>query len=57
MITATGNNFGAGEIVLKDYQRDHIIIFNGEVSFDPSNEAYRSVDVLADWPPWSSAFS
>ena len=51
MITATGNNFGVGEIVLKDYQRDHIIIFNGELSFDPSNEAYRSVDVLEIYFP------
>ncbi len=51
MITATGNNFGAGEIVLKDYQRDHIIIFNGEVKFDPSNEAYRKADVLEIYFP------
>ena len=51
MITATGNNFGAGEIVLKDYQRDHIIIFNGEVKFDPSNEAYRKAEVLEIYFP------
>lgn len=51
MITATGNNFGAGEIVLKDYQRNYIIIFNGEISFSPSNEAYRNVNVLEIYFP------
>ena len=51
MITATGNNFGAGEIVLKDFQRDHIIIFNGEIKFDPSNEAYRKAEVLEIYFP------
>lgn len=51
MITATGNNFGASEIVLNDFQRDHIIIFNGDVSFDPSNEMYRKADVLEIYFP------
>lgn len=29
MITATGNNFGAGTIQLKDYQNSNMVILNG----------------------------
>ena len=34
MITATGNNFGAYTIQLKDYQSDKMVILNGR--FDSS---------------------
>ena len=51
MIKAIGNNFGAGEIFLQDYQNSNMIILNGEVSFDPHNQQYRDADVLEIYFP------
>ena len=46
MITAISNNFGAGAITLKDYQKEGLVVLNGRFTFDPANEAYRNAQVL-----------
>lgn len=51
MITATGNNFGAYTIQLKDYQSDKIIILNGRVVLDPTNEDYIAAKQLEIYVP------
>lgn len=51
MITATGNNFGAGTIQFKDYQSEEIIVLNGAVTYDPSNEEYVAADTLEIYVP------
>lgn len=51
MITATGNNFGAGTIQLKDYQSDKMIIINGRVPLDPSQEDYEAASQLEIYVP------
>lgn len=51
MITATGNNFGAGTIQLKDYQSDKMIILNGRVPLDPSQADYEAASQLEIYVP------
>jgi len=51
MITATGNNFGAGVIQLKDYQSQDIIVLNGAITYDPTNAEYRAADMLEIYLP------
>ena len=51
MITATGNNFGAGTIQLKDYQNSNMVILNGRIALDPTNEAYIAAQQLEIYVP------
>ena len=51
MIQATGNNFGAYIIDLKDYQSDKMVILNGRFSFDPTDEAYIAAKQLEIYVP------
>ena len=51
MITATGNNFGAGTIQLKDFQSDKMIILNGRVPLDPSQADYEAASQLEIYVP------
>lgn len=51
MITATGNNFGAGVIQLKDYQSDKMVILNGRIALDPTDEAYIAAQQLEIYVP------
>ena len=46
MITAISNNFGAGEIQLKDFQKEGLVILNGAFEFDPANAAYLAAQLL-----------
>ena len=46
MITAISNNFGVGEIQLKDFQKEGLVVLNGLFEFDPSNAAYLAAEVL-----------
>ena len=51
MITATGNNFGAGTIQLMDYQNSNMVILNGRIALDPTNEAYIAAQQLEIYVP------
>ena len=51
MITATGNNFGAGAIQLKDYQNRNMVILNGRIALDPTDEAYIAAQQLEIYVP------
>lgn len=51
MITTTGNNFGAYTIQLKDYQSDKMVILNGRVVLDPTNEDYIAAKQLEIYVP------
>jgi hypothetical protein len=51
MIIATGNNFGAGLIQLKDYQNANMVILNGRISIDPTDEAYIAAQQLEIYVP------
>lgn len=51
MITSTGNNFGAGQISLKDFQNDKVVILNGKFSFNNKSEAFKAVSVLEFYVP------
>lgn len=51
MITATGNNFGAGTIQLKDYQSDKMVVLNGRVALDPDNTDYQAAKQLEIYVP------
>lgn len=46
MITATGNNFGAGAITLKDFQSEKVLVLNGKFSFNNKSEDFKSASVL-----------
>lgn len=50
-ITATGNNFGAGDISFRAFFEENYLILNSEVSFDPSNAAYQAVEQLEIYVP------
>ena len=51
MITAIGNNFGAGQISLKDYQNEKLVVLNGKFSFNNKTEAFLSASVLEIYLP------
>lgn len=51
MITATGNNFGAGLISLKDYQNEKLVILNGKFSFSNKTDAFKVASVLELYVP------
>ena len=46
MITAIGNNFGAGLISLKDYQNEKLVVLNGKFSFNNKTEEFLTASVL-----------
>ena len=46
MITSTGNNFGAGQITLKDFQNEKILVLNGKFTFNNKSEAFKAATVL-----------
>lgn len=50
-ITATGNNFGAGDIRFQAFIEENYLILNSEVSFDPSNAQYQAVSQLEIYVP------
>ena len=50
-ITATGNNFGAGDISFQAFVEENYLILNSEVTFDPSNAAYQTVEQLEIYVP------
>lgn len=51
MITATGNNFGAYTIQLKDYQSDKMVVLNGRFELNPESEEYQSAKQLEIYVP------
>lgn len=50
-ITATGNNFGAGDIQFRSFQQTNLLILNAEVEFDPSNPTYQAAEQLEIYVP------
>lgn len=46
MITAFGNNFGAGTITFKDFQKNGLVVLNGSFTVDPSNARYQQAKDL-----------
>ena len=51
MITATGNNFGAYTIQLKDYQSDKMVVLNGRLELNPESEEYITAKQLEIYVP------
>ena len=51
MITSTGNNFGASEITLKDFQSEKVLVLNGKFSFNNKSEAFKAASVLEIYVP------
>ena len=51
MITATGNNFGAYTIQLKDYQSDKMVVLNGRLELNPESEEYIAAKQLEIYVP------
>ena len=51
MITATGNNFGAYTIQLKDYQSDKMVVLNGRFELNPESEEYIAAKQLEIYVP------
>lgn len=51
MITATGNNFGAYTIQLKDYQSEKMVVLNGRFELNPESEDYIAAKQLEIYVP------
>ena len=51
MITATGNNFGAYAIQLKDYQSEKMVVLNGRFELNPESEEYQAAKQLEIYVP------
>ncbi len=51
MITATGNNFGAGAITFKAYSTAEILVLNGKVEVAASDPAFRAATELEIYLP------
>lgn len=51
MIVSTGNNFGAGEILMKDYQNENLVALNSKICFDPKNEDFHKASQLEIYVP------
>ena len=51
MITTTGNNFGADQFEIKDFQSDKIVILNGKFSFNNKSDAFKAASVLEIYVP------
>lgn len=50
-ITSTGNNFGAGEIILNTFQNEKLVVLNGKFSFSNKSEAFAAASVLKVYVP------
>lgn len=62
MITLTTNNFGAGSVTLKDYQRSSLCVLNGKITVDPTHLGYIAatrleLDLPSDFAMPRSAMS
>ena len=51
MITTTGNNFGARQFEIKDFQSEKIVVLNGKFSFNNKSEAFKAASVLEVYVP------
>lgn len=51
MITATGNNFGAGTITFKAYATSDIVVLNGSVDVNASSQAFLDASILEIYVP------
>ena len=51
MIITTGNNFGADQFEIKDFQSDKIVILNGKFSFNNKSDAFKAASVLEIYVP------
>lgn len=51
MITATGNNFGAGTITFRAYSTEDILVLNGKVEVDVSSQAFLNASQLEIYLP------
>ena len=51
MITTIGNNFGAGQFELKDFQSEKIVVLNGRFTFNNKSEAFKAASVLELYVP------
>ena len=51
MITTTGNNFGADQFQVKDFQSEKIVVLNGKFSFNNKSEAFKAASVLEVYVP------
>ena len=51
MITTTGNNFGADQFDIKDFQSDKIVILNGKFSFNNKSDAFKAASILEIYVP------
>ena len=51
MITTTGNNFGADQFDIKDFQSDKIVILNGKFSFNNKSDAFKAASFLEIYVP------
>ena len=51
MITITGNNFGASQFDLKDYQSEKIVVLNGCFTFNNKSESFKAASVLEIYVP------
>ena len=51
MITTIGNNFGADQFEIKDFQSDKIVILNGKFSFNNKSDAFKAASVLEIYVP------
>lgn len=51
MITATGNNFGTGEILFKDYQDNGLLILNGSFAVDATSKQYLQTELMEIYVP------
>ena len=51
MITIIGNNFGAGQFEIKDFQSEKIVVLNGRFTFNNKSEAFKAASVLELYVP------
>ena len=51
MITTIGNNFGAGQFEIKDFQSEKIVVLNGRFTFNNKSEAFKAASVLELYVP------
>ena len=46
MFKSISNNFGAPEIIFRDFQTDRYIVLNARFSYDPADKAYLAASEL-----------
>ena len=51
MITTIGNNFGADQFQIKDFQNEKTVVLNGKFSFNNKSEAFKAASVLEIYVP------